>query len=323
MKQWLLLFLLLFSLSVFAVDTDMNILKVSCWDTGKLELIVDSNGFIIDADTIEVKAIYKSEGEDEENVDAFYFPLVASDRYITSEENITLDSNEAVFNWSGMYRLSISYDKEGEMIKFPYMIGCPGLLFSCKASKLEVQECSSKDDKFEATVVVNGLEILEGVDQIENINFFMEATKTYEDINGETSTIGGLAKNFEIIEQDNNTYFISGEFKDNGVEIFTATFKYNDCELISEIGCDVEKTESSNLVTGAATTEVSGEMATELERKRQEVADIVQQNIEDYEEGGFGVVWIILIIGIVAILVTGMYILIKRKANKKPGFVKF
>jgi len=310
MKQWLIfIFLVMFSLSVCAIDSDINILKVSCWDTGKLKLVVDSSGYLIDSNTIEAKATFLDESDGEEEIPAFYFPLESSERYISSEENITLESNEAVFNWSGMYRLSISYDKDGEIVKFPYSVGCPGLLISCKAAKLEILDCSNEDGEFEAEVVVNGLDILEGTDQIENVEFSVDG----EDLPAEFSTTN----------KEGNIYVISGKPADS-IESITAKFKYNDCEIVSEKSCDIESVPEDNLVSGAATNEIAGEMVTELNQKRQEVADQIKQSIEEYGSNRYSLLkWGVLIVGFVSILFTGMYILFKRKANKKPNFVKF
>lgn len=321
MKLWLIfVFLIILGSSAFALDVDMDILKVSCDDSGKLTLVVDSiTGYLIKTDTIEMKAVFEGKNEDEEDVPAFYFPVKADAQHITPDINVTLKSNEAVFNWSGMYRLSISYEKDNERIKFPYEIGCPGLLFSCKTADLEIVKCSNDRGKFDSEIYIRNLDILEGVDPIENVNFFLEAEKPYENVDGEFASLGGLAKSFSMTNKDENTYVIVGDFRDNIVKVLIAEFEYNDCELVSEKKCDGEFEVSS--VTGATTTEATGEMASELEKKRQEVAEAVKKDLEAYENSKLSFLkWILLGVLILGGLGGATYILFKRKANKKLRF---
>jgi len=155
-------------------------------------------------------------------------------RITTEDAGSLFRSEELLLNEEGIYRMEIKYKsfsssdeyvQKGKEATFE----CPGLLFSCRLLDVSIDKCYNKDGKFVAEYTIQGLKPsnlknAKVIDILDGVDYTIEATETYEDINNNIIRKGSLPRNYKLKEIGPNKYSLEAFFFDNEVKAFRVAF---------------------------------------------------------------------------------------------------
>ena len=315
------------SISVFADDGPLFVYDTNCEKDGSLTLFFgtySSNN--IYTEDIKVKAEYIGEAiirKPKFDVVGIWSHDFINEDVGSIKERTTLTSEEAVFNLTGKYIITVDYMHNNLLYTTSHKTYCPGFEFSCKLIGVYVDDCRNiNNERFEASARIYGMGDItkENLTLDDNIKFMLWAEFDYEDFKGHISERGSLPKGVKISNPEYGQYYFNVSNFDNKIKSFVGKFiginsieggcvNYPNISLYSYKECEdiiiEEKPEPVQVITSKTVSETKQEILEELEK-----------NVGTEKESKWHLVILFVIFGFCIIGV--LYITFKRKFNKEP-----
>lgn len=332
LKVLCILFLILLINITLAEEPIISVFNANCEKDGSLTLIMD-NLFDNKVYTKDINVMVEYNGEEVVKKTKFEINDKWNYEYIKSgsSDRTKLITDEATFNLTGEYILTINYLFKNNSYSISYKTECPGIKFSCKLLNVYVDNCRSINNKdFEASVRIYGLGKItnENLSLDNNIGFIVQADKPYEDIKGELSVRGDLPKPAKVENPYYGQYYFNITNFNNNIKSFVAKFvninyiaggcvnypnislySYKECEDVIVEEKKVEIISENKSEQNSTNLSIVGQVIKEIE------INMDTKKVEDIKKP-----LIILSIIFGLCLLGTSYIILKRNFNKEPHF---
>ncbi len=329
-----ILFLILLINITLAEEPLLSVFNANCEKDGSLTLIMDNLfGNKIYTKDITITAEYNGE----EIVKKTKFEVSGKWNYEyvkgDSSDRTKFVTDEATFNLTGEYILTINYIFKNNSYSLNYKTECPGIKFSCKLLNIFVDNCRNINNKnFEASVRIYGLGKItsENLSLDNNIGFIVQADKSYEDVKGELSNRGDLPKLAKVKNPYYGQYYFNITSFNNKIKSFVAKFvninyieggcvNYPNISLYSYRECEdvtVEEKKIEDIIIPENITKQEGVNSSIVGQVIKEIEiDMDTKKVEESKKP-------LIILGIIFTLCLfgALYIVLKRNFNKEPNF---
>ena len=222
MRWFLLVFLALLAMPL---AYSLKPYDIDCFDDGHVELTLegenDSKAYTED---IEVKSNGKT-------VQGSWGSLFIKKSDSAEDQYGKFVSREGIFDIAKNYDINIDYIlAENATASYKQSlavsVSCPGLLFSCSLLNISIQECYTKNGKFNAVIAAPGLKQSgrAEMDFDKVTSYILRTRENYIDKNLISSRKGELPAVHEVAYIKDGKYLLAFDFADNFVESLYVQF---------------------------------------------------------------------------------------------------